>query len=172
MLPDALPRAEEVHLDGHALLFMFAVSTFAGILFGLVPVLKNSQCDLHQTLKEGGRGGSGTRHRAQRIFVVVEMALALVLLAGSGLMIRSLTKLWKVDPGFDPYNVLTFDMSFPSEIKTPEAIRAHWRQIQASLEAIPGIEAASLSAGSTPLGGDSDVPFWLDVNPNLQAKAT
>src|SRR5208337_856817 len=137
----------------------------AGVLFGLVPALKNSPADLHETLKEGGRGGSGTRHRAQRIFVVVEMALALVLLAGAGLMIRSLTKLWKVDPGFDSHNVLMFDMSFPSEIKTPEAIRAHWRQIHDSLEAIPGVEAASLSAGSTPLEGDSDLPFWLEGQP-------
>jgi predicted permease len=93
------------------------------------------------------------------------MALALVLLAGAGLMIRSLTKLWRVDPGFDPHNVLMFDMSFPSDIKTPEAIRAHWRQIHDSLEAIPGVEAASLSAGSTPLEGDSDLPFWLEGQP-------
>ena len=164
-LPAALPRVEEVHLDGRALLFMLGVSTLAGILFGLAPALKNSQSDLHETLKEGGRGGSGTRHRAQRIFVVVEMALALVLLAGAGLMIRSLTKLWRVDPGFDAHNVLTFDMSFPSDIKTPEAIRAHWRRIDDTLEAIPGIEAASLSAGSTPLEGDSDVPFWLEGQP-------
>jgi predicted permease len=164
-LPAALPRAEEIHLDGRVLLFMLGVSTLAGILFGLVPALKNSQSDLHETLKEGGRGGSGTRHRAQRMFVVVEMALALVLLVGAGLMIRSLTKLWRVDPGFDPHNVLTFDMSFPSDIKTPDAVRAHWRQIQDTLEAIPGIEAASLSAGSTPLAGDSDVPFWLEGQP-------
>jgi predicted permease len=165
ILPEALPRAEEVHLDGRVLLCMFAASLLAGILFGLAPALKNSHGDLQGTLKEGGRGGSGTRHRAQRVFVVVEMALALILLAGAGLMIRSLTKLWRVDPGFDPHNVLTFDMSFPSTIKSPEAIRAHWRQIQDSLEATPGIEAASLSAGSHPMGGDSDLPFWLEGQP-------
>jgi predicted permease len=165
VLPEALPRAEEVHLDGRVLLFMVAASLLAGILFGLAPALKNSQADLQETLKEGGRGSSGTRHRAQRVFVVVEMALALVLLAGAGLMIRSLTKLWRVDPGFDAHNILTFDMSFPSAIKSPEAIRAHWRQIQDSLEAIPGIEAASLSAGSNPLRGDSDLPFWLEGQP-------
>ena len=107
MLPEALPRAEEVHLDGRVLLFMLAVSVLAGILFGLAPALKNSQHDLQETLKEGGRGSSGSRHRAQRVFVVVEMALAVVLLAGAGLMIRSLAKLWSVDPGFDPHNVLT-----------------------------------------------------------------
>ena len=165
VLPEALPRAEEVHLDGRVLLFMLAASVLAGILFGLAPALKNSQHDLQETLKEGGRGSSGTRHRAQRVFVVVEMALALVLLAGAGLMIRSLTKLWRVDPGFDPHNVLAFRMSFPSAIKSPEANRAHWRQIQDSLEAIPGIEAASLSEGSNPLRGESDLPLWLEGQP-------
>ena len=171
VLPDALPRAEEVHLDGRVLLFMLAVSALAGILFGLAPALKNSQSDLQETLKEGGRGASGTRHRAQRVFVVVEMALALVLLAGAGLMIRSLTKLWRVDPGFNPHNVLTFGMSFPSEIKTPEAIRAHWRQIDDSLDAIPGVEAASLSAGSSPLKSDRDLPFWLEGQPKPASQA-
>ena len=124
VLPEALPRAEEVHLDGRVLLFMLAASVLAGILFGLAPALKNSQHDLQETLKEGGRGSSGPRHRAQRVFVVVEMALAVVLLAGAGLMIRSLTKLWSVDPGFDPHNVLTFDLSFPAAISSPDAIRA------------------------------------------------
>ena len=145
VLPEALPRAEEVHLDGRVLLFMLAVSVLAGILFGLAPALKNSQRDLQETLKEGGRGSSGPRHRAQRVFVVVEMALAVVLLAGAGLMIRSLSKLWSVDPGFDPHNVLTFDLSFPSAISSPDAIRATWRQIQDRLDAVPGIKASSLS---------------------------
>ena len=140
-------------------------------MFGLAPALKNSQRDLHETLKEGGRGSSGARHRAQRVFVVVEMALALVLLAGAGLMIRSLAKLWSVDPGFDPHNVLTFYMSFPSASSSPDAIRAHWRQIHDSLDAIPGIEAASLSAGSIPMRGDSDLPFWLEGQPKPSSQA-
>ncbi len=164
-LPEALPRAEEVRLDERVLVFMLAVSTLSGILFGLAPALKNWHGDLHDTLKEGGRGSSGARHRTQRIFVVVEMAMALVLLAGAGLMIRSLATLWRVDPGFDSHNVLMFDMSFPPEIKSPEAVRAHWRQIHDTLAAIPGIEAVSLSAGSTPMEGDSELPFWLEGQP-------
>ena len=151
VLPEALPRAEEVHLDGRVLLFMLAVSVLAGILFGLAPALKNSQRDLQETLKEGGRGSSGPRHRAQRVFVVVEMALAVVLLAGAGLMIRSLSKLWSVDPGFDPHNVLTFDLSFPAASGSPDAIRATWREIHDRLDAVPGIKASSLSAGAVPL---------------------
>ena len=164
-LPEALPRAEEVHLDGHVLLFMLAVSLAAGILFGLGPAIKNSETDLHETLKEGGRGASGARHRAQRVFVVAEVALALVLLAGAGLMIRSLMKLWSIDPGFDAHHVLTFSLSFPPVTGSPETIRSRWRQIHDTLEAVPGIQVASLTAGSVPLGNDSEVPFWLEGQP-------
>src|SRR5262249_24576767 len=99
-LPTTLPRAEEVSLDGRVLIFTMAISLGAGILSGLAPALKISQRHLSETLKEGGRGTSGGRARAQGILVTVEMALALVLLIGAGLMIRSLSALWKVDPGF------------------------------------------------------------------------
>jgi predicted permease len=164
VLPEALPRAEEVHLDGRVLLFMFATSVLAGILFGLAPALKTTQPDLQETLKEGGRGSSGARHRAQRVFVVVEMALALVLLAGAGLMIRSLAKLWSVDPGFDPHNVLIFYTSFPP-VNSPEALRANWRQMQNSLDAVPGVEASALTASAVPMAGDAELPFWLEGQP-------
>src|SRR5208282_3129384 len=86
LLPEALPRTQSVHIDSRVLLFTLAASVLAGIFFGLVPALKTSRADLHETLKEGGRGSSGTRHRLQGLFVVVEMAMALVLLVGAGLM--------------------------------------------------------------------------------------
>ncbi len=165
VLPEALPRTEEVHLDGRVLAFMLITSALAGILFGLAPALKNSRGSLQEVLKEGGRGSSGTRHRAQRVFVVAEMALAVVLLAGAGLMIRTLKEIWKVDPGFDPRNVLTFDLSFSSIPASPEAVRAHWRHLHEILSATPGIEASSLSAGSSIMQSDSEVPFWLDGQP-------
>ncbi|MFB3920477.1 MAG: ABC transporter permease [Terriglobia bacterium] len=163
-LPEALPRAEEIHLDGRVLLFTLAASTLAGILFGLVPALKAMRAEMHETLKEGGRGSSGGRHRAQRVFVVGEMALALILLVGAGLMIRSLAKLWKVDPGFNPHNVVTFYSSFPP-MSSPAAIRAMWRQTEESLNALPGVIAASLTVASMPLGSDSSMPFWLEDKP-------
>jgi putative ABC transport system permease protein len=163
-LPEALPRAETVHLDAPVLLFTLAASALAGILFGLAPALKTSGDDVHETLKEGGRGTSAARHRMQGVFVVVEMALAVVLLAGAGLMIRSLAKLWSVDPGFDPHHVLGFYTSAPP-LTSPEAIRANWLAVQAKLQALPGIEAASLTLGSRPMGGDSDVPFWIEGHP-------
>ena len=140
---------------------MVAASVLAGILFGLAPALKAPRPDLNETLKEGGRGSSGARHRTQSVFVVVEMALALVLLAGAGLMIRSLAKLWSVDPGFDSQNVLTAQVSIPA-IGSPNAVRAIWRQINDRLDAIPGVQAVSLSAGAKPMEGDSQIPIWLE----------
>jgi predicted permease len=164
VLPSALPRVEEIHMDVRVLLFTLAASVLAGILFGLAPALKNSQLDLHETLKEGGRGLSGPRHRAQRSFVAAEMALAVVLLAGAGLMIRSLARLSRVDPGFDPHNLLTFYSSFPP-LSSPDDIRAMWRRMEENLQAIPGIVAASLTVGSVPMGNDSSVRFWLEGQP-------
>ena len=172
MLPEALPRAEEVHLDGHALMFMLVISVLAGILFGLMPALKNSKRDFHDTLKEGGRGLSGVQHRAQSVFVMAEMALALVLLAGAGLMIRSLAQLWSVDPGFDPNHVLTFRLSLPpAAVSNPDASRATWRRIQSQLAALPGIQSVSLESGSMPMSGDSELPFWLEGQPKPATQA-
>jgi len=171
VLPDVLPRAEEIRLDARVLLFMVAVSVLAGILCGLAPALRTSRTGLHETLKEGGRGSSGSRHRTQSVFVVVEMALALVLLAGAGLMIRSLAKLWSVHPGFDSHNVLTARVSVPA-LGSPDAVRARWRQIADKLGTIPGVKAASLSLGSAPMDTDSELPFWLEgqAKPATQAE--
>ena len=162
VLPEILPRAEEVGLDARVMLFMVAASVLAGVLFGLAPALKTSRPDLNQTLKEGGRGSSGRLHRTQSVFVVVEMALAIVLLAGAGLMIRSLAKLWSIEPGFDSRNVLAARLSFPSAIGPPDAVRAIWSQINDRVDAVPGIMGASLSAGAMPMGADSEIPFWLE----------
>jgi putative ABC transport system permease protein len=163
LLPDALPRAEEIHLDARVLLFTFAASVLAGILFGLVPALKSSRTDVQETLKEGGRGGSGARHRTQSAFVAVEMALAVVLLAGAGLMIRSLTGLWSVNAGFDPHNALTFNLASSQPLgPNPPAIRAAFRQLHDSISAVPGIQFVSLRVGSAPMNGDSELPLWME----------
>ena len=170
-LPEALPRAEEVHMDAHVLLFTLGISLFTGILFGLVPALKTLRPDLQETLKEGGRGGSGTRHRAQSVFVAVELALALVLLIGAGLMIRSLGVLWNVNPGFDPRNVLTFNISFPTTMgASPEAIRAGLMRLHDEMASVPGVEGVSFTAGAVPMSGDSELPLWLEGEPKPQSQ--
>ncbi len=166
ILPEALPRADEIHLDTHVLLFTLAASALAGIMFGLVPAFKASRTNIQETLKEGGRGGSGARHRTQSVFVATEMALAVVLLVGAGLMIRSLTHLWRVDPGFDPRNVVSLNLASSQPLgSTTSASRAAFRQLHDAIGAIPGVQSVSLTVGSTPMKGDSELPLWLEGEP-------
>jgi predicted permease len=166
IIPEALPRTDEIGLDGRVLLFTLAISILGGIAFGTVPALKTSRPDLHQSLKEGGRGSSGTRLRTQNVFVAVEMALAVVLLAGAGLMVRSLVGLANVNPGFEPQHVMEFGVSPSAErIGTPAHIRETYRQITARFEEVSGVVAASPLVGALPLTGDSLVGFWITGQP-------
>ena len=166
VLPNALPRSNEIHLNVTVLLFALGISILVGITFGLVPALKTANPDLHETLKEGGRGGSGARHRTQNTFVVVEMALALVLLIGAGLMIRSLAVLWGVSPGYNPHNALQLNVASALPIGgTPDAIRTAFIQLHDRFAAVPGVQALSLEIGSTPMQGDSEVGFWVEGQP-------
>jgi hypothetical protein len=149
------------------LLFTLTISVLAGIFFGLAPVLQIRRLSLSETLKEGGRGSSGARHRAQRFFVVTEVALALVLLVGAGLLIRSLANLWRVQPGFDSRNVLTFQIT-PSPVIAADAqkIRILFRQLTDQLETVPGVESASMILDPLPLTGTADVvPFDVEGRP-------
>ena len=168
-LPGTLPRVEEVSLDAHVLLYTFGISLLTGIAFGLIPAIKTMRPDMHETLKEGGRGSSGARHRSQSVFVAFEMAMAVVLLIGAGLMIRTLSALWNVNPGFDARNVLTFAISSTSDPSiTADKLRAKYRATVAQVESIPGVEAASLMGGSLPMTGDSELPFWREGQPKPQ----
>ena len=166
-LPVQLPRAAEIGIDGHVLFFTAGISLLAGILFGIVPALRTSHQSLHDTLKEGGRGGSGSRNRAQGAFVVAEMAMALVLLVGAGLMIRSLLVLWHKDPGFQPGNVVTFGLALPPSMLNarPEAILSYVRDLDRKFAATPGVEAASQSWAAFPMSSDDEQLFWIDGDP-------
>jgi len=166
-LPSALPRATEVGLDVRVLVFTMVVALLCGILFGLTPALRISGLNLQQTLKEGGRGSGGARHRAQGIFVVAEMAMALVLLIAAGLMIRSLSALWSVNPGFDAHNVLSFGVALAPMPKdtSPDSVRAKLRELQSRLASTPGVKSASLSWGAMPLGFDDEDLFYLEDQP-------
>ncbi|MGO8792650.1 MAG: ABC transporter permease [Terriglobia bacterium] len=167
VLPAALPRASEIGIDAHVLVFTAAASVLAGIFFGLASALKISKPNLQETLKEGGRGTSGAHHRTQGLFVVIEMATALVLLIGAGLMTRTLARLWGVNPGFDPNHVLTFGLSLPPAMKkaSPDAIRAAFREFDAKLGSTPGVQAVSLSWGAIPMDSEDDEQFWIEGQP-------
>lgn len=167
VLPAELPRAAEIRVDSHVLIFTAAISLLAGILFGLAPALKSSDLFLSETLKESGRGSSGARHRAQSVFVVIEMAMALVLLVGAGLMGRTLSRLWNVQPGFDPDNVSLFTIALPPSMSeaSPAAIRAAFRNVHEKFASIAGVHSLSASWGAVPIGDDDEQLFWMDNQP-------
>lgn len=165
-LPQGLPRTEEIGIDSHVLFFTLGISLLTGVVFGLVPALKTLHPDMHETLKEGGRGGSGARHRTQSVFVAIEMAMAVVLLIGAGLMIRSLAALWSIDPGFDPHNLLEFSISSTSGPEaTADQLRTKYRETLRQIQNVPGIERVALTGGSLPMSGDSELPFWIEGRP-------
>jgi predicted permease len=166
LLPGTLPRAKEVSLDARVLLFTVAASLLAGIAFGLAPALRASRANLQDVLRHAGRGASGRRHRLQGVFVASEVAIALVLLVGAGLMVRSLAALWRVNPGYDPSHAVTFSVSLPSNAKTtPAETRARLRHFDAAMRSIPGVEAVSVTLGSRPMIHDSELPFWIEGRP-------
>ncbi|MFZ0882948.1 MAG: ABC transporter permease [Candidatus Acidiferrales bacterium] len=165
-LPETLPRAQDVGLDGRVLVFTLLASIVAGVIFGLAPALKTARPNLQETLKESGRGASGAKHRTQGVFVVIEMAMALILLIGAGLMIRSLVDLWSVNPGFNPRGVLTFAVSMSPPLGANAVTsRSAIRQLGETLRNIPGVEAVSPTGGALPMDGDNEFPFWLDGQP-------
>ncbi|MGC2314449.1 MAG: ABC transporter permease [Candidatus Acidiferrales bacterium] len=166
VLPGTLPRASEIAMDGRVLLFTLGVSLAAGVLFGMAPALKTSRVNLQEVLKESGRGASGRRHRLHGVFVAVEVAMALVLLVGAGLMVRTFAALWRVNPGFIPNHAITFNLSMPSTAKTTSAeTRARLRAFEAKMRAIPGVTAVSITTGSRPMIHDTVLPFWIQGNP-------
>ena len=170
VLPEALPRAEGVGLDARVLLFTLGISVLAGVVFGLAPALKTMQPNVQEVLKESGRGASGAKHRAQSVFVAIEMAMALVLLVGAGLMIRSLVDLWNVNPGFNPHNVGTFGVVLSAaDGATPQLSRDSLRRAREALAALPGVKAVSMTGGALPMQGDNELPFWLDGKPKPAA---
>jgi putative ABC transport system permease protein len=166
-LPQALPRADSVRLDGRVLLFTLLASGLSGIVFGMVPAFKTSHTHVSTTLNEFGRSVATTRSRAQSAFVVVEVAMALVLLVGAGLMVRTLMRLWSLSPGFNAHNVLSFVVSMPPSLakENPDGIRAAYRQLHQTLATIPGVESLSLEWGSHPMKGDTEESFYLEGEP-------
>lgn len=166
-LPATLPRASEVGIDARVLWFTVAISICAGILFGLLPAIRTARRSAYDVLKEGGSGSVGSRRRAQGFLVALQMALALVLLTGAGLLIRSLSQLWNINPGFDPNNLVTFNLAMAPQMSqaSPAAIRAALRNFNAAMEAVPGVQAESLSWGAFPMYSEDDQDFWIASQP-------
>ena len=169
LAPENLPRLDEIAIDPTVLLFTLGVSVFAGLLFGVFPVLHQGAPAMVSALKEGGRGaGDGReRHRLRNLLVVSQVALASVLLIGSGLMIRSFQALQEVHPGFvRPEEVLTVRVHIPSaEIEDPiETARAHEAIIN-RLRSIAGVDSVAASSSITMDGWDSGDPMFVEEFP-------
>ena len=169
--PATIPRLADVGLDGRVLLATLAVSMLTGIGFGLAPALQASAVRVQDALKEGGRSGEGReRSRLRRVFVASEVALALVLLVGAGLMIRSFAALRAIDPGFDPRNVVTMVVSVGGTKEAEPGRRAvFYGELLDRVRALPGVRAASL-INHLPLAGDIwGWPFAVEGRPRPRA---
>jgi predicted permease len=158
-----LPRGDNIHLNASVLFFALGLSLSVGILFGLAPALRSSKADLQPSLKEGGRGSTGRHHRTQRVLVVVQIALTLVLLAGAGLLFRTIQQLWKADLGFESQHVLTFQVGLsPSAISTGASVRAAYQQLLDRIRQIPGVQGAEITTEVPMTHQMNAIPFWVD----------
>jgi predicted permease len=166
ILPDALPASAQVTINWLVLAFALGTSMLAGILFGVVPALKLSRTDPQDGLRTAGRGVVDGHHRVQAVFVAGEVGLALVLLIGAGLLIRSLKKVLDVNPGFDANGLLAFSVSLsPQVTASDQKAHAVIRELTARVSQIPGVQDASVNLGASPFEHDSEAPFWPEEKP-------
>jgi putative ABC transport system permease protein len=171
LIPQDVPRLAEIGLDRRVLLFTTALSLLTGLLFGLAPAVEASKSDLTESLKEGGRGSSEGRHRnrLRSLLVVTEVAVALVLLVGAGLLIQSFRRLQRVDPGFNPHDVLTFKLSLPDTQYSAARQLDFLQQLIARLDRLPGVRSSS-AVLPLPLSTDEiDTLFGIEGRPVAEA---
>jgi putative ABC transport system permease protein len=162
----SIPRLGEVQVDLATLGFTLAVSTLAGVLFGLVPAVHADRTDLHESLKEGGRALSGGGARTRAVLVAAQVALSLVLLVGAGLLLKSFARLQHVELGFDPDRVLTARVNLPeARYPKPEQQVAFFDAVLSQLRALPGVSGAG-AINWLPLSGlRSATQFWFTNRP-------
>lgn len=152
LAPHDLPRLNDIAPDARMLWMTLAISVFTGVLVGLLPAVTASRGAPHAALQDNSRGtvGSSVRHRARAALVVAEVALAVTLTIGAGLLLRSFTSLMAVNPGFDPAHILTWQMTLPSRIQTQEQRTAFYEDFLARMKAVPGVVT---------VGGTSRLPL-------------
>ncbi|HYG62128.1 MAG TPA: ABC transporter permease, partial [Thermoanaerobaculia bacterium] len=166
LAPEGTPRLDEAGIDAPVLLFGLGVTILTGLLFGLVPALQASRPDLNRTLKEGARGAKGGGGRVRHALVVVETALAVILLAGAGLLIQSFARLQQVDLGFDTEGVVTFRFVLPGT-KYPERpqIESFVNGIVERVERLPGVRTAGAGFIMPLSGSDFSLSFTVEGRP-------
>jgi predicted permease len=160
---ELVPRQNEIGMNATVVAFSLALSVVTGLVFGLAPAMRLSRGPLHATLREGARGATGgSLARFRGSLVLGEVALALVLLVGAGLLIRSFEKLSRVDLGFEPANVLTYNITFPSA-KFPDRtlLPPEYQSLLDRMRTLPGVRTAALSAG-LPMGGADYLSYTIE----------
>ena len=165
---DNIPRTANVKIDATVLAFTLLISLATGLLFGLAPAFRTMKENLVDALKEGIRGGSEAtlKNRTRSLLVVFESAIAVMLLIGAGLLIRSLVALQNVDPGFDPNNVLTLRVDLPRQkYNTPEKTSNFFQQLETRVAGLPGVEAVGLITELPLSGQPNDMPFTVEGRP-------
>jgi predicted permease len=166
VVPTGLPRMDQISMDSHVLVFTLLASLATGLLFGMAPALTLSRAELRATLVESGRGLTGGSQRLRDLLVMAEVALALVLLVGGGLMIQTLWRLSAVDPGLDPHNVLTFNVALsPTNASSPVNIRRAYTQVVDRIRSASGIQAAAAVVDLPFTGDDWETEVWIEGTP-------
>jgi predicted permease len=159
--PGSLPRAEEVRLDWHVLLFAMAASLLSGLLFGLAPALRAPVHKLELALRAGGRSLAGGSRRMHGGFVASEIALAVVLLVSAGMLGRTLLRLSSLDPGMNFHNVLVTRMAIsPAALTNPGRIRAAWQDVLDRARRVPGVEAVAMVDTVPMRQGNNQLGYW------------
>jgi len=167
--PRDIPRLQEAALDAPALVFTLAVSALTGLIFGLAPAWQRAGLDPNAALKAGARTTGGAGHRLRKALVIVEVALAMLLLAGAGLMLKSFVRLQQVAPGFDARSGLTMEINLPPQkFARPEQRAAFLEQALARLRALPGVEFAG-ATHRLPLQGNSGTSIEIEGRPVTDA---
>lgn len=172
--PAELPRLAEVRIDGTVVLFTLVITALLAVACSIIPAFRFGRAELATTLREGGRGGTSgrSRHRVRGALVAAQIALALVVLAGSGLLLRSFQRLHAVRPGWNPDHVATFWLSLPHARYTNDStVVRFYAQLTERVSALPGVRAVGLSS-RLPLEehGQNTSPIWVEGDPTAAAK--
>ena len=163
-IPEYVTRLKEITIDYRVLSFTLLISVLTGLVFGLMPALRASRPDLNETLKEGGqsRSAGSRRNRLGELLIISEVALALVLLIGAGLMITSFIRLQRVDPGFDPHNVLTMRLTLPASKYQANQRGDFYQQIMERVKALPGVQYVGVINSLPISGADDETDFTIE----------
>jgi len=168
--PEGIPRMREASLDGRVLFFTLAIATLTGVVMGIVPAWQTSQLDLQSALKEGGRNLTGARAVLRSALVVAQIAIAVVLLVGAGLLIQSFARLLRVNPGFDAEHLLTLRVGLSDGVYAkPDQVAAFHERLLADLATVPGVSAYS-TVHPLPMTGNIKVGFNIEDHPDRSGR--